>query len=185
MRLLIDGYNLMYAGGLLGQRLGPNGLRRVRTRFLNDLAAALGPVESHFTTIVFDAKNAPEDRPGKTRHKGVEVIFSVDDDDADARIEHLIAQHSSPKTLTVVSSDNRVRLAATRRKARVQTSDQFWVELDCRKAAKTRKPVPIPMPDRAIQGRTSGSRWYWQNEFRDVAEMPETREAPQPRNRAS
>ena len=44
MRTLIDGYNLMYALGLLGKRHGPDGFRKVRTRFLNDLAGALGAI---------------------------------------------------------------------------------------------------------------------------------------------
>src|SRR3954467_12446391 len=104
MRTLIDGYNLMYALGLLGKRLGPDGFRKVRTRFLNDLAAALGAVEAHQTTVVFDAADPPGHLPRESTFKGITVVFAVDDDDADERIERLIAAHSAPKGLTVVSS---------------------------------------------------------------------------------
>src|SRR5438093_12747477 len=109
MRTLIDGYNLMHAVGLLGRRFGPDGFRRARLRFLNDLAAALGPVEAHQTTIVFDAAAPPEHAPRESTHKGLTVLFAVGDENADERIELLIAQHSAPKSLTVVSSAHRVR----------------------------------------------------------------------------
>ncbi len=63
MRFLIDGYNLMFALGLLGKRVGPDGFRRVRTRFLNELDDALGAVEAHLTTVVFDASEPPANLP--------------------------------------------------------------------------------------------------------------------------
>ena len=50
--------------------------------------------------VVFDASAAPEDRPKQSTHKGLTVIYAVDEENADARIEQLIAAHSSPKGLT-------------------------------------------------------------------------------------
>ena len=91
MRYLIDGYNLMYAAGLLGKKLGPDRFRQVRTRFLNDVASALGPIESQLTTVVFDASQAPDDQPTELNHQGISVIFAVDNENADERIEELIA----------------------------------------------------------------------------------------------
>ncbi len=73
MRYLIDGYNLMYAGGLLGKKLGPERFRKARLRFLNDLAATLGAIDAHQTTVVFDASDAPERVSGgvdASRHLG-------------------------------------------------------------------------------------------------------------------
>src|SRR4051812_12220179 len=118
MRTLIDGYNLMHARGLMERRFGPGGFHKVRHRFLIELAAALDPTEAHQTTVVFDASRPPRDRPERQTLKGIEVLFSVGDENADARIEALIAAHSAPRSLTVVSSDHRVRQAAARRRAR-------------------------------------------------------------------
>ena len=175
MRLLIDGYNVMYALGLLGRRLGPDGFRKVRTRFLNDLADALGAVEAHLTTVVFDAAAPPDNLPRATTHKGLSVVFAVDDENADERIERLIVEHSSPKTLTVVSSDHRIRRAATRRKARTLTTDAFLAELD---AQKRRKPVEAWACDEDRDRAPSPQEAeFWLNEFRDLAERPETRAA--------
>jgi len=180
MRYLIDGYNLMYAGGLLGKRLGSEQFRKVRGRFLNDLVDALGPVDAHQTTVVFDATDAPPERPHEARHKGITVIYAVNDTDADERIERLIARHPNPKTLTVVSSDRRLRLAAERRKAVAVTAEQYWTTLDAlrerRRLPKTAAPPPpAERPrDRPLSAEESE---YWLQEFGDLDDRPETREA--------
>lgn len=182
MRVLIDGYNVMFAGGLLGQRLGPDGLRKIRHRFLNDLSDALGPLDSLETTVVFDASRPMNGLPKATTHKGLSVIYAVGDENADARIEDLILKHSHPKDLTVVSTDRRVRQATTRRKARPLTAEAFWVELDARKRRRHSpdgaKPTSPPPP--AGLKLSAEESEFWQGEFAEVDEMPETREAFSP-----
>lgn len=177
MRTLIDGYNLMYAGGLLGRKFGPDGFRKVRHRFLNDLAAALDPIDAHQTTIVFDASNPPPDAARQSRHKGLTIIYAVGDEDADSRLEFLIAHDSAPKGLTVVSSDHRIRQAAHRRKATVITSDEYWDRL---KAPK-RRTAPARLPTAEERGRREGpsssEAAYWLEAFGALDEAPETREA--------
>src|SRR3954453_12032751 len=101
MRTLIDGYNLMYAMGHMEKRFGPDGFRKARTRFLNDLASALGAVEAHQTTVVFDARYAPGHLPRESTFKGITVLFAVDEESADAEIERLIVSQATPKTLRV------------------------------------------------------------------------------------
>lgn len=178
MRYLIDGYNLMYAGGLLGRRLGSERFRKARTRFLNDLADALGPVDAYQTTVVFDAAAAPEAFPPVSSHQGLTVVYAVDDDSADARIEHLIARHATPKTLTVVSSDRRIRQAAARRKSAAVTAEDFWVTLDSRRELP-RHPRPAPpVDDRPADRELSPDETeHWLREFGDLDDRPETREA--------
>ncbi|MFO0951867.1 MAG: NYN domain-containing protein [Isosphaeraceae bacterium] len=181
MRILIDGYNLMYAGGLLGKRLGPDGLRKVRHRFLNDLADRLGPLDAPQTTVVFDASQPPDGLPSQTPHKGLTVVYAVNDADADARIETLIARHSHPKGLTVVSSDRRIRQAALRRKARAVTAHDYWNELDARRRpprvrSHTEAPSPAAEEKRPFPTETE----FWLREFADLDAQPETREALNP-----
>lgn len=179
MRYLIDGYNLMYAGGLLGKRFGPKGFRTVRTRFLNDLVDALGPLDASQTTVVFDASAAPFDVPRSTPHKGLTVIFAVENESADERIEQLIAANSVPKTLTVVSSDHRIRKAATRRKALAVTADEFWDQLDARKRRRLREPLAEPpaAPRPAAVPLSAEESAYWLHEFGDLDQNPETHKA--------
>lgn len=179
MRTLIDGYNLMHAVGLMSRRFGPDGFRKVRQRFLNDLADLLEPVEAHQTTIVFDAATPPANAPLKSRHKGLTVIYSVGDENADARLEWLIAHHSAPKSLTVVSSDHRVRDAASRRKATVLTADEFWTRIKDRKGRAPPRPAPAPTAEELARqhGPTSEEAAYWLDAFADLVDAPETRQA--------
>ncbi|WP_169973358.1 NYN domain-containing protein [Tautonia rosea] len=130
MRLLIDGYNLMHAAGRMNRRFGPDGLRRARLRFLNELALKLGVDQSSTTTIVFDASSLPLNQAPESICKGMTVIYAIDDDDADTRIERLIAQDSAPRSLMVVSSDRRIRRAAERRRATSRSSDDFLDDLE-------------------------------------------------------
>lgn len=178
MRTLIDGYNLMYADGLLGRKFGPDGFRQVRHRFLNKLADGLDATEAHLTTVVFDAAkaSAPPDRASVAHHKGIKILYAVDTDDADTRIEELIAHHSSPKTLTVVSSDHRIQKAALRRRSKVMTADAFWTEMDTRKARK-QNPAPSTVTDQADRSAVPTAREsaYWANEFADLATTEDAR----------
>ena len=137
MLWLIDGYNLMYAAGVLdGREIRRESFQRKRRRFLSDLADALGPERCRETTVVLDASTPPSDFPLKTVYQGLNLIFALGDENADARIETLIAAHSAPKSLTVVSSDRRIRRAAQRRRARTLSADEFLDLLERFQTAK-------------------------------------------------
>lgn len=172
MRTLIDGYNVMFAAGLMGQRFGPDGLRKARTRFLNDLARRLGPVESHLTTVVFDVRKAPGGLPTEARHKGISTIFAASSPTADERIDELIRAHSDPKRLTVVSSDNQVRASARRRGAVSLTSDDFLDRLD----RASREPKAPPAPEKP-SSLSEAEAAYWAREFGEVERSGELRRA--------
>ena len=175
MRTLIDGYNVMFAAGLMGRKFGPEGFRKVRARFLNDLAATLDPVDAHMTTVVFDANDGPDHIGSSSRHKGITVLFAVDHDSADERIEDLIARHSNPRALTVVSSDHRIQRAATRKKAKVLSADEFLTRLDSLKERK-RPSAAIRAESTRQEVPTADEAAFWLEEFREVVESAEARE---------
>ncbi len=173
MRTLIDGYNLMHARGLMQGKFVPDAFRKARQRFLIELAAAMDPVQAHQTTVVFDASRPPHDRPARQKVKGIEVVFAVGDENADERIEKLIAGHSAPKSLTVVSSDLRVRQAAEHRRAKVVLSDDFLVGLANRKRMPVTAPPPLSAEEQARnRGLSSSEAAFWMAEFADVANEP-------------
>ena len=62
------------------------------------------------------------------RHRGLSVRFAAQQEDADTLIEELILADTSPRRLTVVSSDHRLQRAARRRKARAVDADVWFVE---------------------------------------------------------
>ena len=97
MRWLIDGYNVMHAGGRLGAKLSREGFRRARRRFLDELSTALGPDPARQTTVVFDASVHPGDFALDAEYRGLGILFALGDENADARIEQLIAADSNPR----------------------------------------------------------------------------------------
>jgi predicted RNA-binding protein with PIN domain len=185
MRWLIDGYNVMHAAGRLPPTLGREGFRRARRRFLDELAAVLPPEEAEDTTIVFDASSPPGDFKIKERYRGLSVLFALGDENADARIEQLIAEHPAPKKLTVISSDHRIRKAAQRRRASVLTALDYWVRIDELKERRSRIDNPEPtLRDSAAEPRASASAAddpaFWVRTFHALDESAETRNALSP-----
>ncbi|MGH7202257.1 MAG: NYN domain-containing protein [Planctomycetaceae bacterium] len=140
--LIIDGYNLLHAAGLARRRYGPGDLERLRNRLLNWLAARLDEQERQRATIVFDAGDEPTEGTRETRLHEMTVLFATTETEADELIEALIAGHSAPKQIRVVSGDRRLQRAATRRRGTFVTSDDFHDELD------RREPIH-PTADRA------------------------------------
>ena len=129
MSLLIDGYNLLHASGIIGRGIGPGGLERSRQALLNFLAESLPAVDVSRTTVVFDAKQSPYGVPRELEHRGLIVQFAAKYGDADSLIEELIQQDTAPKRLTVVSSDHRLQRAAQRRGATAVDSDVWFAEI--------------------------------------------------------
>ena len=129
MTILIDGYNLLNAAGIMGRGVGPGSLERSRLALLNFLAESLDPGDLPRTTVVFDAHDPPRGLPRMAKHRGLTVRYSSQYDEADTQIEELIRADSSPRNLTVVSSDHRIQRAARRRKARAVDSDAWYDEI--------------------------------------------------------
>ena len=184
MRWLIDGYNVMHAGGRLGPKLGREGFRRARRRFLDDIAAALGPGNARQTTVVFDASVHPGDFALDAEYKGLTIVFALGDENADARIEQLIAADSNPRILAVVSSDRRIRQAAQRRRARSLTADQYWELIDDLNERRQQKlkleKQPVPGSHGIEQPSAVDDASHWLNVFRDVEDLPEIQNAFSP-----
>jgi predicted RNA-binding protein with PIN domain len=129
MPLLIDGYNLMHAAGVMGRGRGKGALERAREALLNVLAESLPADALDRTTIVFDARDPPWGLSRKLDHRGMTVYFASRHEDADSMIEELIRADSAPKRLIVVSSDHRLHRAAKRRRATAVDSDRWFRDL--------------------------------------------------------
>jgi len=151
MSLLIDGYNLLSAVGILARGVGPGSLQRARLALLNFLAESLDPQDVPRTTVVFDAADPPPGLPRSVSHRGLTVRFASQYEDADTLIEELIRADSAPRRLTVVSSDHRLQRAARRRKAKSIDSDAWYARIVRRRQqrrestpeAPAKPPVPL------------------------------------------
>ncbi len=146
MSLLIDGYNLLHASGILGRGMGPGSLERSRNALLNFLAESLAERQLTRTTIVFDAREAPPGLPRTFVHRGVTVRFAPRGTDADTLIEELIEEESAPRRLTVVSSDHRLHRAARRRRAKAIDSDVWYGQVVRSRIERARSKRPAGKP---------------------------------------
>ena len=127
MSLLIDGYNLLYAVGIVGRDTGGVGLQRSLTAMLNYLAETIDPNLLRRTTVVFDGVAPGFSLAGE--YQGLAVRFAGHGRDADSLLEELILANTAPRRLVVVSSDHRLQRAARRRRARAVDSDVWYREL--------------------------------------------------------
>jgi predicted RNA-binding protein with PIN domain len=169
MSLIIDGYNLLHAAGILGAGIGPGSLEHSRLALLNFLAESLLPEEIPQTTVVFDSKDAPWGAPGILEHRGIAVQFASRWPDADCLIEELIARDSAPRRLTVVSSDHRLRRAARRRRAKAVQSDLWYNELVQRRLARRQSESAVP--ERPPTPLLAEDVEYWVRQFGGESEL--------------
>ena len=148
IKTLIDGYNLIFECGLHGKNVNSHSLAQARERLLRTLSVALKDQASEIA-VVFDARRQMlSGQQEQESYNGITVLYSVQFNDADEMIEHLIQKHSTPKSLTVVSSDHRLHKAAAKRKASACDSDYWWdkiteVERNPFRIADDEKPKPL------------------------------------------
>lgn len=173
--LIIDGYNLMHAAGMARLRYGPGDLERCRTRFLNYLIGRLTPGELARTSVIFDAGDAPPGMPRRTTLKDMQVFFADPGGDADTLIEELIADHSAPRQIRLISSDHRLQKAARKRRAGFVDSEVFATELERRSPAPGARGAGRsgrrPLADAKRGGQTSPEETEeWLKVFGDIPE---------------
>jgi hypothetical protein len=131
--LLIDGYNLLHAAGMAQREYKPGDLLRCRTRLLRFLLGKLSAAEIRGTTIVFDARDPPPDRPAQVVVSGLKVLFANPHGDADVLIQEWLSRQASPRRVTLVSSDRVLQRAARGCRAKFVDSDEFLNELSRRR----------------------------------------------------
>lgn len=166
MSLLIDGYNLMHAAGIIGRGAGPGGLERSRLALLNFIAESLDTAEVIQTTVVFDAANAPPGLPRTLVHRGLTVRFADKHESADELIEELIQLDSAPRRLIVVSSDHRLHRAARRRKATPIDSD-IWHAQIVQKRRQRNQASPAQTARKPGAPLTESEIEFWLRQFSD------------------
>ena len=177
IRILIDGYNLLFTCGLQGRTTDSRSLSRARQRLIREIRQYVGSNDLlAMICVVWDAAagwgNDPAPEP-----TGPQVLFANDFPDADSMIEQMIAQAHAPRQLTVVSSDHRIRLAAKRRRCQSVDSETWYDDLlnghIAPVAGETDSESPEAHASPPLLDPDEVQRWE-----RDVAQMEQAGEEP-------
>ena len=124
-RIVVDGYNLIHAMPELA-RLVASDLERARDALVAKLAVYRSG-RGVRVTVVFDGSGAGAQQtrpPG-----GIEVVFSRAPQNADAKIKTMLVLEKSPRSWTVVTSDNSIVRYARDYGAKTIPSAEFAARL--------------------------------------------------------
>lgn len=169
-KLLIDGYNLLFQSSFVGRGRGPGWLENSRQRLISHIFSCLGAEQSRGTVIVFDAPKttaAFDNCRDFVFENTIRVIFALEHPEADDFLEETIRSHPHPKTMRVISSDQRIRRCARARRAKDVPAEKFLRELEL--SALTLEATDPTGESSTSQGDElldSSEVEYWLKQFR-------------------
>jgi uncharacterized protein len=153
---IIDGNNLLWAlRESFGEREITNEIELCRV--LSEYFARTGELGQ----VVFDGAG-PADTSEFETISNPEVFFAGFHRDSDSVIEEKIRADASPRRLTVVSSDRRLRKAASARKASTVKSEEFWERV---RKELSRKQPRRKEPEEKREGLTDSETEKWLEVF--------------------
>jgi len=175
IRFLIDGYNFLNASGIDTQDQifhGGTSLERNRLALLDFLVGHLTPEELAATVVVFDGHYSRRSNTEQFTYHGLTVRFAARYPDADSLLEEMIREHTSPRRLTVISSDHRIQRAAHRRRARFIDSDIWYRKLCARHSRRmqTTQQVQVASDKESIELSPEDLE-SWLQEFSAASKM--------------
>jgi predicted RNA-binding protein with PIN domain len=170
---LIDGYNLLFAVGILAGPVGPHGLEKARGQLLG-LLRGVFEEEAAAVTVVFDAAHAVPGLPPEQHIRGLHLIFAQAKQEADDVIESLILHASAPKSVHVVSDDHRIQQAARRKGCQVLGCEEFVAWLDSHRKEKRQQSAAKPEKQQQL---SDADIKFWLTEFGDVEHDPALKRA--------
>ena len=130
MHLVIDGYNLLHAGEEWKELLkDKEGVAVARERLLDILANYAG-FTGHKVTLVFDAYRRPGASGTSEEIHGVEVVYTHEDETADAYIERLVYEAGKKERIRVITSDALIQTLTLSHGALRTSSREFLTELE-------------------------------------------------------
>lgn len=161
MRIIIDGYNLLFAGDLVSDT--PRGLEEARQGLI-DWLVQYNRKRKHQISVVFDAAGSERPEafqkpdqsaalaelfPGKIA--GIKTVFAPSNKDADTFITEYVIDDTRQSDILVVSSDRTIRNALRATKAKLVKADEFLKELGIKgKRGSQKKPDPPEPPEKTL-----------------------------------
>ena len=119
MPTIIDGHNLLWA------IQNPDEDTSITDTAMCQALNTYFAITRDKAEIIFDGIGPP-DKTGLNNLSNLEITFSGRNSDCDSIIEQRILDSTAPSHLTIVSTDRKIRDAASARKATSIQSDEFW-----------------------------------------------------------
>ncbi|HNZ30287.1 MAG TPA: NYN domain-containing protein [Candidatus Goldiibacteriota bacterium] len=120
MKIIIDGYNLMYRVRFKGVTL------EQKREEMMDMIKEFLALNPNDVTVVFDASRSISNHRGHQRFGEIKAVFSGPGESADDIIEEMIRNRTGKaREHMVVSSDNRLIKYALEHHFKTMTSDEF------------------------------------------------------------
>ena len=150
LHLIIDGYNLLGAGGR--DRTGAEPWSEAAREDLLHRLRAYRHRKGHPVTVVFDGWRAGADTERHEHRGGVEVIYSRRGEQADQVIRRLASEYG--KDCAIVSSDGEVGRSARAAGALVILAQEFRLKL----FGTSSRPAAIPFKELDAEPGPAGRR---------------------------
>ena len=127
-RLIVDGYNLIFAWDDL-KKLATDSLDSAREKLI-ELMINFSGFTGRETVLVFDAYKVPGGTGEKYDSANLHVAYTRENETADLYIERLAAEIGKDEAVRVVTSDSLIRLTALRAGVLRTSSKEFKTEVE-------------------------------------------------------
>ena len=125
--LIVDGYNIIFAWEILAETAKTD-LDAAR-RQLCDLLASYAGYKGCRTVVVFDGYKV-KGNPGEKQHQNkIQVVYTKENETADAYIESFVAQIGKNYAVRVATSDALVQLSSLRTGVLRMSARELWEEI--------------------------------------------------------
>ena len=161
MTLFVDGYNLIFAAA---RKLPGFDMKRTEAarEALLALLAKFCSLRPGRAVVFFDGGPEAAHLPRRQMARGMEVVFSEAQSDADSDIKTAISHEANPRAIVVVTSDAAIRRFVGRYGAAVTDSAAFLEEIE---AALKESSIPRDEPIEKYEGAAGDDVAYWLRVF--------------------
>jgi predicted RNA-binding protein with PIN domain len=159
--LFVDGYNLIFAASRKLPGFDIKQTESAREALLS-LLAKFRSVRTDRVVVFFDGGPDAAHLPRRQSARGMEIIFSEAQSDADSDIKAAVTQEDNPRAVVVVTSDSAIRRFVERCGATVTDSATFLDEIQ---ATLKENSIPSDEPIEKYEGSAGEDMAYWLRVF--------------------
>jgi predicted RNA-binding protein with PIN domain len=159
--LFVDGYNLIFAASRKLPGFDMKRTESAREALLTLLAKYLSGRSDHIV-VFFDGGPEAAHLPRRQRARGMEIVFSEAQSDADSDIKAAVAHEANPRAIVVVTSDAAIRRFVERYGATVTDSAAFLEQVE---ASLKENSIPRDEPIEKYEGAAGDDLAYWLRVF--------------------